>query len=173
MTMQDNADAVNIGNYRSVLGRFPSGVAVVTTSDDEGSAGFTCQSFSALSLEPPLVLIAPARSSNTWPRIEAAGHFCVNVMGEDQHDLSLHFASKGDDKFIGVEWQSGILGAPLLAGAVAYIECRLESVFDGGDHLLVTGRVLALDEFEGEPLVFHGGRFRRLAAALSSSAARS
>lgn len=161
-------DTVDPLHYRSVLGRFPSGVAVVTTVDDDGAAGFTCQSFSALSLNPPLVLIAPARTSNTWPRIKEAGHFCVNVLSAHQRELSMRFASKDADKFAGLAWRPGVLGAPLLSGVVAHIECRLDHVFDGGDHILVTGRVLALDDVEGEPLVFHGGQFRRLELAVSA-----
>src|SRR3712207_9239244 len=90
---------------RDVLGHFASGVTVVTAQGDDGPVGFTCQSFSSLSLDPPLVVIAPARTSRTWPRLRALGRFCVNVLAEDQSDLSARFARSSADRFAGVPWR--------------------------------------------------------------------
>ena len=149
--------------YRHVLGRFPSGVAVITTLDSCGPTGFSCQSFAALSLDPPLVVFAPSRSSETWPRIAASGTFCVNVLHQDQLELCRVFARKGADRFGDISWRPGLTGSPILSACAAWIDCEVADVFDGGDHLVVTGRVLDLDTGRGGPLVFHSGGFHRLA----------
>ncbi|MCD2188671.1 flavin reductase family protein [Actinomycetospora soli] len=152
---------------RSVLGHFPSGVTIVTGIVDGEPAGFTCQSFSSLSLDPPLVLILPGRNSSSWPRIEATGQFCVNVLAEDQGELSTQFAKSGTDKFAGVEWTpAAVSGSPVLAGATAWIDCTLDASHDGGDHLIVVGAVQALETAELPPLVFHRGAYARTHAAL-------
>src|ERR1700735_3839467 len=109
--------------FRRVLGHFCTGVTVVTTADDDGPAGFACQSFSAVSLEPPLVLFCPSRRSATWPRIERAGHFCANVLTDGQRALSRRFgisAAAGSDKFAGLRWSSCSSGAPVLEGALTW-----------------------------------------------------
>ncbi len=147
---------------RSVLGHFPSGVTIVTGTTPDGPAGFTCQSFSSLSLDPPLVLVLPGRSSSSWPRIEATGRFCVNVLAEGQRELSTRFARSGGDKFSGVEWATSGLGSPVLAGATAWIDCTLHAVHDGGDHLIVVGAVHDLGATDDiPPLVFHRGGYAR------------
>jgi len=141
--------------FRAVLSQFCTGVVIVTTCDDAGPAGLTCQSFSALSMDPPLVLFCPAKTSKTWPRIEAAGSFCVNVLSEGQERLSARFATSGGPKFENVEWEAGQVGVPRLCGALAHVDCCLESVHDAGDHLMVVGRVVALDQVnDSRPLVF-------------------
>ena len=151
---------------RSVLGHFPSGVTIVTGVADGAPAGFTCQSFASLSLDPPLVLILPGRSSSSWPKIEAGGRFCVNVLAEDQGELSTTFARSGTDKFAGVEWAPSPLGSPILAGATAWIDCTLHASHDGGDHLIVVGAVHDLAaEPEVPPLVFHRGAYARTEGA--------
>lgn len=156
---------VDPAEFRRVLGHFASGVTVVTARDDEGPAGFACQSFASLSLDPPLIAFMVARTSTTWPRIARAGAFCVNVLGADQGPLCLGFAKSGADKFAGVtHTPAPVTGSPRLAGAPAWIDCTIATVHTGGDHLIVVGRVEALDgAAEGDPLVFHRGRFGRLA----------
>ncbi|MFI8289388.1 flavin reductase [Streptomyces sp. ms191] len=156
---------VDPAEFRRVLGHFASGVTVVTARDDEGPAGFACQSFASLSLDPPLIAFMVARTSTTWPRIARAGAFCVNVLGADQGPLCLGFAKSGADKFAGVaHTPAPVTGSPRLAGAPAWIDCTIATVHTGGDHLIVVGRVEALDgTAEGDPLVFHRGRFGRLA----------
>ncbi len=91
---------MSLEDFRHMLGHFPTGVTVVTAMTSQGPTGFCCQSFSSLSLDPPMVLILPARTSTTWPRIEAAGRFCVNVLGHDQADLALGFARSGGDHVV-------------------------------------------------------------------------
>jgi 3-hydroxy-9,10-secoandrosta-1,3,5(10)-triene-9,17-dione monooxygenase reductase component len=147
--------------FRRVLSHFATGVVVVTAFDDE-PVGMTCQSFSSLSLDPPLVVFCPAHTSTTWPRIRAVGVFAVNILAAEQEALCRQFAVSGGDKFVGVAWRRGLAGAPVLDGAVAHIECRLEQVFDGGDHAIVTGRPVAVGEDPArDPLLFFRARYGR------------
>jgi 3-hydroxy-9,10-secoandrosta-1,3,5(10)-triene-9,17-dione monooxygenase reductase component len=153
--------------FRRVLGHFASGVTIVTApaADGEaGPAGFACQSFASLSLEPPLVAFMVARTSTTWPRIARAGVFCVNILGAEQGDQCRAFAVSGADKFAGVEWTPATAtGSPVLAGVPAWIDCAIHAVHTGGDHLVVIGRVedLGAAEEPAAPLLFHRGRFGR------------
>ncbi|MET9731253.1 flavin reductase family protein [Streptomyces sp. NPDC006458] len=163
----DERAPVDQGAFRRVLGNFATGVAVVTAPAAAGEtspAGFACQSFSSLSLDPPLIAFMVGRASTTWPRIARAGAFCVNVLAAGQGELCRGFAVTGGDKFAGVAYDAApFSGAPRLLGAVAWIDCTIHAVHTGGDHLIVVGRVDALGAAEtGEPLLFHRGRFARL-----------
>ena len=145
---------------RDVLGHFASGVTVVTSIGPDGPIGFTCQSFSSLSLDPPLIAFAPSRTSTTWPRLREAGRFCVNVLAEEQSELSSAFARSGTDKFAGVSWAPSPYGCPMLEGVVAWIDSEVWAEYDGGDHTLVVGRVLDLGaDPDRDPLVFHRGSY--------------
>ncbi|MGN6781675.1 MAG: flavin reductase family protein [Marmoricola sp.] len=150
-------------HFRDVLGRFASGVTVVTSTSDGEPVGMTCQSFSSVSLEPPLVLFCPARTSRAWPLIQRSGHFCVNLLAHDQAEISNLMATKGIDKFASVEWQrSQATGSPLLAGILGYVDCSIEAVHEAGDHYIVVGRVEDLDTMDApEPLLFFQGRYSR------------
>jgi 3-hydroxy-9,10-secoandrosta-1,3,5(10)-triene-9,17-dione monooxygenase reductase component len=153
-------DVIDPHLMREVLGHFASGVTVVTAVDDDEPIGFTCQSFSSLSLDPPLVVFAPARTSRTWPRLRELGRFCVNVLAEDQDGLSAAFARSGEDKFAGVPWRPSRHGSPVLEGVVAWIDCALWAEYDGGDHTIVAARVLDLGADPGRrPLLFHRGGY--------------
>lgn len=158
------APTLDSARFREVLGHFASGVAVVTTADADGPAGFTCQAFNALSLEPPLVVFAPSRTSSSWPRIERTRVFCVNILSEDQEALCRVFATKSEHKFDGVGWRPGLTGSPVLQDTLAWVECRLESVHDGGDHLVAIGMVHDMGVGHGLPLVFYRGGFGRFEA---------
>jgi flavin reductase (DIM6/NTAB) family NADH-FMN oxidoreductase RutF len=155
--------AVDQARFRDVLGRFATGITVVTAMEDGLPVGFTCQSFTSLSLDPALVALAPAKSSTSWPRIAKAGAFCVNILSEAQEDLCRSFAVSGGDKFAGVDWRRGSAGTPVLGGSLAWIECHLEIIHDAGDHELVVGRVLDLGIGEGGPLLFYRSAFCALA----------
>jgi flavin reductase (DIM6/NTAB) family NADH-FMN oxidoreductase RutF len=145
---------------REVLGHFASGVTVVTALTAEGPAGFTCQSFSSLSLDPPLVAFAPSRTSQTWPALRAMGRFCVNVLAEGQDAVSRNFARSGVDKFEGVRWAPSAHGSPVLDGVVAWIDGELWAEYDGGDHSIVVARVLDLGaDPDRRPLLFHRGSY--------------
>ncbi|QNP75915.1 flavin reductase family protein [Streptomyces roseirectus] len=151
--------------FRRVLGNFASGVTVVTApalTEGAPPAGFACQSFSSLSLDPPLVVFMVARTSTTWPRIARAGVFCVNVLAADQSALCRAFARPGPDKFTGVpHTPAPTTGSPRLAGTLAWIDCTIHAVHTGGDHLIVVGRVESLDtpDENRAPLLFHRGQF--------------
>jgi 3-hydroxy-9,10-secoandrosta-1,3,5(10)-triene-9,17-dione monooxygenase reductase component len=156
--------AEELTEFRSVLGRFASGVTVVTSATASGLVGMTCQSFSALSLRPPLVMFAPAKTSRAWPLIHRAGHFTVNLLAAEQEELSTQFAMSQADKFAGVEWTpSAEHGDPRLAGCIGWIDCRVHNVHAEGDHYIVVGKVLDLVEGEaGEPLLFYRSSYRHL-----------
>lgn len=149
--------------FRQVMGHFCTGVTIITALDPNGRepVGFTAQAFQSLSMEPPLVLFCPQKTSSTWPRIEAAGSFCVNVLAADQEALCRAFAASGTDKYRGVGWRAGpATGSPVLSGTLAWIEGRITTQFDGGDHLIVVGEVLDMHvEREGKPLLFYRGGF--------------
>jgi 3-hydroxy-9,10-secoandrosta-1,3,5(10)-triene-9,17-dione monooxygenase reductase component len=149
---------------REVMGHFATGVTVVTAIDGAQPVGFTCQSFVSLSLDPPLIAIAPAKTSTSWPRIKAADSFCVNVLADDQAELCVAFARSGGDKVAGIDWAPGITGAPVLRRSHAWVECQLESAYDAGDHELVIGRVCNISPGEGTPLLFYRSRLTRLTA---------
>jgi 3-hydroxy-9,10-secoandrosta-1,3,5(10)-triene-9,17-dione monooxygenase reductase component len=157
---------VNSARMREVMGHFATGVTIVTSMCDDAPIGFTCQSFASLSLDPPLISLAPARSSSTWPRIRACRSFAVNILAEDHDELSTAFSRSGADKFAGVAWHRGPYGNPILDGVVASIEARLWAEYDGGDHVLVAAEVLALGVGEEtRPLLFHRGRYGLTLAA--------
>ena len=156
------ATSLDEARFRQVLGHFATGVTVVTAHDAAGPAGFTCQSFMSVSLDPPLIAFAPSKTSATWPRIAATGAFCVNILRQDQEDLCRVFATKAETKFDGVGWKPGPNGSPVLADALAYLDCRLEAVHDAGDHLLAIGRVSDIGVGTGHPLLFYRGGFSSL-----------
>ncbi len=145
--------------FRAVAGHFPSGVTVVTGVDEDGPVGFTCQSFHALSLDPPMVVFAVARTSTSWPRIRRTGRCCVNVLAAGQEELATTFAISGIDKFAGVAWSAAPDGSPIIEGVLAWFDCTIDDVHHGGDHDVVTAHVRALGAAEDTPLVFHRGRY--------------
>ena len=148
--------------YRQVLGHFPTGVTVITAVSDGRPAGLAVGSFASLSLEHPQVLFCASSTSSTWPRIRAAGSFCVNILAEDQEDVCRVFASKAEDKFAEIGWKHTGSGAPLLEGVLAYIDCDIETVVPSGDHDVVVGAVRELEVLhEGGPLLFFRGGYGR------------
>ena len=151
-------------NFRTVLGRLPTGVVIVTGGDPEHPSGLVVGSFMSVSLVPPLVAVCPAKTSTSWPAIEATGSFCANVLAEGQEELARRFAVSGGDKFAGVDWSPApATGSPLLHGVAAWIDCRVYERYEAGDHWLVLGEVLELSGVpDGGALVFHSGAFRPL-----------
>lgn len=143
---------------REVCGRWITGVAVVTgTALDGAPLGMAVNSFTSLSLDPPLVLFCPALSSSTWPRIHDSGRFAVNILSDAQAHLARSFARSGGDKFVDARLRPTDDELPALDGAVARLVCDVEQVHPGGDHAIVVGRVLAVDQTESRPLLFHQG----------------
>ncbi len=164
--LSDDAIAIDSAEFRKVLGHFPTGVTVVAAVADGKPAGLAVGSFFSVSLDPPLVGFCVGRSSSSWALIRDAGHFVVNVLGDSQDALSGRFSSKVEDKFEGLDWSPAVAtGGPRLAGCLAHIDCTLESIYDGGDHDIVVGRVQALgvDPSEDGPLLFFRGAYGKLA----------
>jgi 3-hydroxy-9,10-secoandrosta-1,3,5(10)-triene-9,17-dione monooxygenase reductase component len=162
-TDHDHKTSVPGDRYRHVLGHFITGVTVVTAMHDDRPVGFTCQSFGALSLDPPLIYLCPGKSSSTWPKVRAAGRFTVNMLAHDQREVCLAFAVSGGDKFADVTWTPGKMsGAPVLAGTVGRVECEVIAEHDAGDHSMVVARVLDLMAFDRLPLTFFRGTLRGL-----------
>jgi 3-hydroxy-9,10-secoandrosta-1,3,5(10)-triene-9,17-dione monooxygenase reductase component len=150
-------------SFRSVLGHFATGVTVITAMDGREPVGMAANSFTSVSLDPPLVLFCAAKSSSTWPRIQTAKQFAVNVLSEHQEDVSRVFATKGADRFHAVGWRPGAGGSPVLDDVLAYIDCRIDAEHEAGDHVIVIGRVLDLGvAADAGPLLFHKGGYGRL-----------
>jgi len=150
--------------FRRVLGRFAAGVTVVTTIGDDGRPyGLTATAFTSVSLEPPLVLVCVDKQSDSHPHFHTAGVFAVNFLGVEDEHLSRHFAVSGGDKFTEVAFRRGVTGAPVLAEALAFLECRIMEVVAGGDHTIFLGQVEAADARDGDPLLYYCGAYRRLA----------
>jgi len=164
------AGNIDEARFRQVLGHFATGVTVVTGSDEGGDpVGLSVNSFTSVSLDPPLIAFSVGRSSSTWPRIRATGRFTVNILGADQEAVSRRFASMGTgadgadfDRFDGIGWHPSPAGSPVLDGAIAWVDATIEDEHDAGDHVMVFGRVSALEVAEeGAPLVFYRGGYGR------------
>jgi flavin reductase (DIM6/NTAB) family NADH-FMN oxidoreductase RutF len=151
--------------FRSILGRFASGVTVLTTRDASGmDHGMTVSAFCSLSLQPPLVLACIERTTEMHPVLGAASHFVINILSERQEALSRRFSERIQDRFEGIGFQRGITGAPLLDDVVATLECSLREKHDGGDHDIFVGEVIAGEAHGGRPLLYYRGGYTRLDA---------
>lgn len=159
---------VDTTQFRQVLGRFPTGVTVITAAPpdaDSRPVGFAVGSFFSVSLEPALVGFCAAKSSSSWPGIRSAGAFCVNVLAEDQEEVCRQFSTKGADKFAGLSWAPTATGSPRLANVLAWIDCDVDAVHDAGDHEICVGLVRELEfERESEPLLFYRSGYHRFSA---------
>ena len=154
--------SIDEARFRQVLGRFATGVTVVTGLVGGEPVGLAVNSFTSVSLEPALVAFCVAERSRTWPRLRTTGTFCVNILADDQEALSRAFAGRPPDRFLGVGWRPGRSGTPILADVLAWIECTVEAEHAAGDHVIVVGRVQDLDVgHEGRPLVFYRGGYGR------------
>jgi flavin reductase (DIM6/NTAB) family NADH-FMN oxidoreductase RutF len=154
----------DLRDFRSTLGQFATGVTVVTTRTPEGvKAGMTANSFTSVSMDPPLVLWCPSRFAPSLREFESATHFAINVLESSQHGLSKQFATPAEDKFAGVDTTEGIAGVPLLDGAVAAFQCRTVARHEAGDHVIYVGEVESYRRTDGDPLVFHDGAYHRTA----------
>jgi len=158
---QTTHDRFDRRDLRKALGQFATGVAVITTRTREGRrVGMTANSFSSLSLDPPLVLWSVARNAPSFADFMSCGHFAINVLAASQHHLSRQFSTAQADKFDGVACREGIAGVPVLEDTIACFECRSIRQYDGGDHVIMVGEVERYGRLEGEPLVFHSGCYR-------------
>ena len=157
---------INQIDLRNAFGQFATGVNVVTSTDTDGALiGMTANSFSSVSMDPPLLLWCPGNSLPSLPAFERAGHFTINVLDASQHDIAKQFARPAEDKFAGVSYRKGIFGAPVLDGALATFECRVHAMHLAGDHHIMIGEVFAFTTAEtAQPLIFYGGQFSSLAS---------
>ena len=153
--------------YRDTVGQYCTGVVIVTGNaagneprNEAGHlVGFAAQSFVSLSLDPPLVAVCPARTSTSWPRIRATGHFCINVLADDQESISTVFAQAG--QAADVAWTTNATPAPILDGVIAYVECAVDAEHEAGDHTIVVGRVLGFETLRprARPLLYFRGDY--------------
>ena len=156
--------SIDAAQFRRTVGRYASGLTVVTGHDGAEPIGFTCQSFYSVSVEPPLVSFSVMKDSTTYPRIRETGRFAVNVLSADQETIANQFARRGTDKWAGVSWAPSTNGNPVLAGTVAWLDCSIWTEHDAGDHLIVLGKVLELstDDTRPTPLLYFDGQYRVL-----------
>ncbi|MDR1661704.1 MAG: flavin reductase family protein [Azoarcus sp.] len=151
--------------FRNALGRYATGIAVVTLETPAGGLlGVTVNSFNSVSLAPPLVVWSLAESSSALAAFEESEYYAINVLAAGQEALSQRFASRREDRFAGLALEAGLGGAPLLPGCCARFQCRNAIRHAGGDHVVFIGEVEHFDYGEGEPLIYFGGAYRRLAA---------
>ncbi|MEQ9226878.1 MAG: flavin reductase family protein [Parvibaculum sp.] len=157
-------DAHDVRKFRNALGWFTTGVAVVTTRLEGGDPiGITVNSFSSVSLDPPMVLWCLDKQSDTLPVFEKATHFTVNVLREEHQEVSSRLAKKGDHSLADIEVKEGESRCPALVEALAHFECKIEARHDAGDHVIMVGRVLKFDYVEeGRPLLYHRGGYKNL-----------
>src|SRR5215203_6176020 len=156
-------DEIDPKEFRRALGSFVTGVTVITTQRRTGEyVGLTANSFSSVSLSPPLVLWSLSLFAPSLPAFQESPHFAVNILAADQKHLSQQFSRRADDKFTGVEFKEGVGGVPLLDGAAATFTCRNEFRYYGGDHIIFVGAVLAFEHTDREPLAFARGQYASL-----------
>jgi flavin reductase (DIM6/NTAB) family NADH-FMN oxidoreductase RutF len=159
--------SVGADALREVAGTFATGVTVVTTSTPDGPFGCTANAVTSLSLDPPLMLVCLDRSTKTHPRLLEARAFAINIIrhAPGAEELCRLFAGKSERKFDDVDWREGMTGAPILHGAsLSHLECELEVTYEGGDHTIFIGRVVAVGRGHGDPILFYRGDFLPLAA---------
>lgn len=163
--------SVDQRSFRKALGCFASGVTVVTSlqPDTRAPAGVTVSAFSSLSLDPPMVLFCLGAKTSSIEAFKTFGHFAINILSEGQRDLSIRFASRTEDKWLGVEWESWDSGVPILGGCLTNLECALEAVHEGGDHLIFIGKVTRMKYLEGgSPLIYFRGGYMDLPPPVGS-----
>ena len=149
--------------FRYALGHFASGVTVVTCKSETGKLlGITVSAFTSLSLDPPLVLICIDQRASVHADLKEGGSFAVNFLAENQEAVSRRFASREPDRFAGVGYREGLSGAPLIEGALAFLECRVVHAYPGGDHTIFVGQVEGADVDEGKPLLYFRGGYSNI-----------
>ena len=146
---------------RNAMGNFCTGVVIATGMHDGAPAGFAAQSFVSLSLDPPLVALCPGKNSSSWPKLRDSGSFCINILSAAQRPICDAMAQSGGDKFAGIEWRTGAIGAPIIEGVIGYVDCHLVAEHDAGDHTIAIGEIadFAVGDAEAAPLLFFRGAY--------------
>lgn len=163
---------IDAEGYRRVLGHLPTGVTVLTAYAGEAVVGMACNSFTSVSLEPPLISVCPAKTSGTWPLIASATRFCVNILAAHHRESALRFAQRDIDRFAGVSYHARSAG-PALDDAVAWVDCEINAQHDAGDHVIVVATVVAMEARQHEemaPLVFFRGQYGAFTSHASPTA---
>ena len=155
--------SVSGAEFRQALGRLAAGTSIVTTFDQEGQKlGLTATAVTALSLDPPLVLVCVDHRAKVLEHLRRSEHLAINVLSEGQHEVSAHFARRGQNRFDGVDWYAGHEGVPLIPGVLASLECRMHRLVDAGDHAILIAEVLGVKHRDGRPLVYYGSGYHKL-----------
>jgi flavin reductase (DIM6/NTAB) family NADH-FMN oxidoreductase RutF len=155
--------AITNEEFKASLGRFASGVTVVTTKDSNGNLhGLTVSAFSSVSMNPPLILVCILKKTGSYSAFEESKAFVVNILGESQQSVSNHFASHSDDKFSGQNYQLSENGLPILADCLVNLECSLKHSYDGGDHTIFVGQIEKAKTADGKPLIYWLGKYRQI-----------
>jgi flavin reductase (DIM6/NTAB) family NADH-FMN oxidoreductase RutF len=164
-----STDSIDPKTFRQALGAFPTGVTIVSTLQADGQPrGFTANSFTSVSLDPPLVLVCIGKTASSYPVFSVAPHFSVSVLAENQKDVSSLFASKSPDKFSSTNWHHGPAGSPVIQGAAAWFDCRQHQLVDAGDHIILIGEVVGFNHSPASPLGYCRGAY--LSFSLSQEA---
>ncbi len=155
----------DVRKFRDALGNFATGVTIITTMSDDGEPiGLTANSFSSVSLDPPLVLFCLGRESYSFGHFENSEHFVINILGADQQEQSNHFARPSTDKWNDITYDVCDNGCPAFRNALAIFECAKHDVHDAGDHIIIVGRVESFEhKGEGDPLLYYRGRYAQIA----------
>lgn len=168
MRGQQEASGIDARVFRAALGSFATGVSVMTTTLDARPHGMTANALTSVSLDPPLVLVCVDRGAVMAEQVAASGVFALNFLARDQEHLSSHFADDArmatDDEFAGIAYRTERTGSPVLDGVIGWVDCRVWSLTDGGDHVIVVGEVQSLDTADGDPLLYFRAGYRGLAA---------
>lgn len=152
-------EAIAAVDFREVMAKVPTSVAVVAGLDAGHPVGLTVGTFASVSLDPPLISVCVAKTSQSWPQIRPSGLFALSVLADGQHEVCASFSAKGPDKFSSVDWEASRRGLPWVHGSVAHLDCAVETEIEAGDHLIVIGRVLELNHGDQDtPMVFHARR---------------
>ena len=157
--------------FRGAVGRYASGITIITCQDDEGPIGFTCQSFYSVSIDPPLVSFSVMKTSTTYPRIRDTGAFAVNILSSEQEAASNQFARRGPDKWANIKWTPSEQGSPIIEDSLAWLDCSIWAEYEAGDHTIVVGRVVGLGtaaEQDLLPLLYSQGKYHTHRTATSA-----
>ena len=163
--------AVDQRRFRDTVGRFATGVTVITVNDGRIARGMTANAFSSLSLDPTLLLVCVDKGATAHPVLERAGAFAVNILAADQIEVSRTFSRKGVEDMADVPHRSAVTGAPIIEGVVAWMDCRIQERLEGGDHSIFIGRVVELDiaRPEADPLLFYAGGYREMGGPVTAT----
>lgn len=160
----NSTSPINTRVLRDALGIFATGVTIVTALSPSGEPiGFTANSFTSVSLDPPLILVCIAKSAAGYTIYNSTSAYCVNILAQNQRDLSGIFAVRGTDKFNGISWRKGVTGSPILDGGVAHFDCEMHQTVEAGDHAILIGRVVDFNTSDAQPLCYHRGKYAALA----------